>query len=89
MPKLRSIGWSLLALAFLIAVGMFILFVGMTFIEVNVLNPQLIVDLFIWPITRNVINNFFGNIIITFAWLSFIAGLGFLGLHYSIKLLYQ
>jgi len=89
MLKLRSIGWSLLALAFLMAVGMFAIFTGITFIQINLFNPQLIIDVFIWPITRNVTNIFLGNLVITAAWLCFLAGLGFLVLHYVFKLFYQ
>ena len=33
--------------------------------------------------------NFLGNIVITIAWNCFLAGLGFLALHYIVKLFYQ
>jgi len=89
MPKFRSIGWSLLALAFLMACGMFIVFAGIFLVQINLLNPLLIIDVFIWPITRNITNNFYGNIIITGAWNCFLAGLGFLALHYFIKLFFR
>ncbi|MHA1797144.1 MAG: glycosyltransferase family 2 protein [Candidatus Helarchaeota archaeon] len=89
MPRLRSIGWSLLALAFLMACGTFIWFIFILIYQVLQINPYFILDIFLWPITHNITGNFLANIWIVCAWNCFLAGLGFLMLNYVIKIFYQ
>ena len=82
MPRLQSIGWSLIALSFLIVSSMFIWFIAAYSIQIYQINPFFILEIFFWPINHNITGNFVGNIIITGAWNCFGAGLGFLILHY-------
>ena len=89
MPRLRSIGWSLLALAFLMACGTFIWFIFILIYQIFQINPYFILDIFLWPTSHNITGNFLANIWIVCAWNCFLAGLGFLMLNYVIKIFYQ
>ncbi|MHC1591417.1 MAG: glycosyltransferase family 2 protein, partial [Candidatus Helarchaeales archaeon] len=90
MPILRSIAWSLLALAFLIFVGSLI--IGVIFLTIDVLFiPSFriyVILILVWPLALfpmfNILSFFF-----LFAWWSFLAGFSILILNYVIKLFYR
>jgi len=87
MPRLRSIGWSLLALSFLIIVGIIAVYVALIFWDVFISNPHEILEIFLWPLTTNIFGGL-GAYIMAFAWWCFMGGLIFLFIHYAIKLVY-
>jgi len=88
MPRLRSIGWSLLALSFLIIVGIIAVFIALTIWNTFISNPKMLIEIWIWPLTTNIFGGA-GSLMLAFAWWSFLGGLGFLFLHYLIKLFYH
>ncbi|MFX0106381.1 MAG: glycosyltransferase [Candidatus Hodarchaeota archaeon] len=88
MPRLRSIGWSFLALSFLIIVGIIAVYIGLTIWDILLSNPKIILEVWIWPLTTNIFGGL-GSLFVTFAWWSFLGGLIFLFVHYLIKLFYH
>ncbi len=88
MPRLRSIGWSLLALSFLIIVGIIAVFIAITIWNVFISNPRMLIEIWIWPLTTNIFGGA-GSYFVAFAWWSFLGGLIFLFIHYFIKLFHH
>lgn len=88
MPRLRSIGWSLLALSFLVIVGIIAMFIILTIANTFLSNPDIFIEIWVWPITIKTFGTL-GGYFVTFAWWCFLSGLIFLFIHYAIKLFYQ